>query len=443
MSFTNQERINLNSKVLAASVVSANPNAQWYEERNGYFFILSDDQVLTQFNLVRDNPAGSLAQAQANAAGPLSGIIEDLSGAADAVRLTPVPGTNNSTYLAYQTYNDPSSDRLDKWIQPQKVPQASGAVSNGYSIRLYDGDPNAGGTEVTTSEGQTGSGSTASVGWIFNYDQGLLLLADDFKSNISDPYIVGFRYIGQTVANISGSGGDGYWEGNGNDIYNNNSGSVGIGTISPDGYALLDLFSNDQGVLLPRLTTAQRDAIGTPTDGLVLFNSDTNRINIFDGYQGFWVSSGQPITSDLPPPSPHPGELWVSLSDYENYLYDSGRNKWLSSRSITLEAGRKSTKASNIYLYGSDGVTTLKSKLVLPFNCTLISISAYANNAANWTAEVRISESLVPGASLSVSGKSFADTNVDFSAGDELEVYLNGNGVAFPKVLLFFARRGS
>ena len=200
MGLSNQERINFNSKVLAANVQDGVPSKQWYEGMRPNFFILEDGQILTQFDTVRANPAGSLTQARTNAAGPLAGIIEDLSQSSSAIRLTEDIASNGFQYIALSTYNDFSADRLDKWVQPQKVPQSNGQPSIGYSIQLYNGDPASGGTLINTSDGQTGSGNTASVGWVFNYDTGTLLLSEDFKSSISDPYIVGFRYIGDTVA---------------------------------------------------------------------------------------------------------------------------------------------------------------------------------------------------------------------------------------------------
>ena len=200
MGFSNQERINMNSKALAAGVIDANPVAQWYESRNAFSFIVNGDGVLTEFSSVL--PAGSLSVAQTNATNNPT-IIQDKSLVADAIRMTAVAGTNNSTWIAYSTYNDASSGVLKNWIQPQLVPQTSGASSNGYAIVLYDGDPNGGGTEVTTTDGTTGTGENKTVGWIFQYSTGILLLADDFKSSISDPYILGFRYIGATASSAS------------------------------------------------------------------------------------------------------------------------------------------------------------------------------------------------------------------------------------------------
>jgi hypothetical protein len=206
MGFTNQERINQNSKVLAASVIDANETAQWYESRFLNEFTLDTRKIWTQFDLLRSNPAATQTQAQANVAGPLAGVVDDLSAPINAIRLTPVPGTNNSTFAAYEIFNDVSSDRLDNWLQPQSIPQINGAASIGYAIRLYDGDPNAGGTEILTTDGLTGTGATASVAWIFNYSLGLLFLSADFRGTISSPnnlYILGFRYIGETLADGS------------------------------------------------------------------------------------------------------------------------------------------------------------------------------------------------------------------------------------------------
>lgn len=54
---------------------------------------------------------------------------------------------------------------------------------------------------------------------------------------------------------------------------------VGIGTTNPDASSVLDVNSTSKGVLPPRLTTAQRDAITNPATGLIVFctDCDSNR----------------------------------------------------------------------------------------------------------------------------------------------------------------------
>ena len=62
---------------------------------------------------------------------------------------------------------------------------------------------------------------------------------------------------------------------------------IGIGTTSPDPASILDVTSTTQGVLLPRMTTAQMNAISSPTKGLTIFNSETNSYYYNDG--SVWV----------------------------------------------------------------------------------------------------------------------------------------------------------
>ncbi|MFM8487648.1 MAG: hypothetical protein ACKOCH_15070, partial [Bacteroidota bacterium] len=54
------------------------------------------------------------------------------------------------------------------------------------------------------------------------------------------------------------------------------SGQIVVGGTTPDPSAVLDIRSTEKGVLLPRLTTVQRDAVGSPATGLTIFNTTTN-----------------------------------------------------------------------------------------------------------------------------------------------------------------------
>ncbi|MFT5249321.1 MAG: hypothetical protein ACI93P_001047 [bacterium] len=51
---------------------------------------------------------------------------------------------------------------------------------------------------------------------------------------------------------------------------------VGIGTTIPDTSSALDISSNSQGFLMPRLTTTQRDLITSPAVGLMIYNTTSN-----------------------------------------------------------------------------------------------------------------------------------------------------------------------
>lgn len=49
---------------------------------------------------------------------------------------------------------------------------------------------------------------------------------------------------------------------------------VGIGTTTPDPSSILDIKSTNSGILIPRLTGAQRIAITAPTESLMVFDTD-------------------------------------------------------------------------------------------------------------------------------------------------------------------------
>ena len=77
------------------------------------------------------------------------------------------------------------------------------------------------------------------------------------------------------------------------------SGSVGIGTETPNARAVLDITSDSKGLLIPRMSETDRDtkiqANGTQNtdiNGLLIYNTTANRFNFWLNNQWFDVSNG-------------------------------------------------------------------------------------------------------------------------------------------------------
>ena len=68
--------------------------------------------------------------------------------------------------------------------------------------------------------------------------------------------------------------------------------SVGIGTISPDPSSVLDLTATDKGFLPPRMTTAQRNAIVSPVEALLIYNTTSQCYEGYNAGTAAWVSFG-------------------------------------------------------------------------------------------------------------------------------------------------------
>ncbi|MDP1623033.1 MAG: hypothetical protein Q8M08_11925, partial [Bacteroidales bacterium] len=66
------------------------------------------------------------------------------------------------------------------------------------------------------------------------------------------------------------------------------SAQVGLNNanITSSGSAMLDIFSTDQGLLIPRISAVSRDLIPSPATGLLIYNTTTNLFNYYNG--SFW-----------------------------------------------------------------------------------------------------------------------------------------------------------
>ena len=61
--------------------------------------------------------------------------------------------------------------------------------------------------------------------------------------------------------------------------------SMGISNtpITADASSILEMRTTTKGLLIPRMTTTQRDAISLPANGLIIYNSSSNQFNLYNG----------------------------------------------------------------------------------------------------------------------------------------------------------------
>lgn len=75
--------------------------------------------------------------------------------------------------------------------------------------------------------------------------------------------------------------------------------AINTDNSTPDPSAMLDIKSTTKGLLIPSMTTTQRNAIVSPAEGLIIYNTSTNEINVrqngawmFLLTNDYWVGGG-------------------------------------------------------------------------------------------------------------------------------------------------------
>ena len=58
---------------------------------------------------------------------------------------------------------------------------------------------------------------------------------------------------------------------------------VGVNTSTPNSSSLLDIQSTTKGLLVPRLTNTQMNAVTSPATGLTIYNTDASSLYVFNG----------------------------------------------------------------------------------------------------------------------------------------------------------------
>ena len=136
---------------------------------------------------------------------------------------------------------------------------------------------------------------------ITNPPQGLFLFQTDGED--------GFFFNSSTIPSIplwrrvsEGKNAWGTATGSNDDIRNLNTGGVVIGTTGLASCAILHLSSTTGGLLLPRMSSAQRSAITSPINGLVVYDNTSERFYMRqnDAWKFFidsdyWIKSGNDV----------------------------------------------------------------------------------------------------------------------------------------------------
>jgi hypothetical protein len=230
----------------------------------------------------------------------------------------------------------------------------------------------------------------------------------------------------------------------------NNTISMRVGAVTDANSALVvnRPVAGTNSELLWNETGSQWEAglVGS-TQKIALVGTSESITGIYDFIGGATTDPNMYLTSKSAAPSTNLGGAGIypiALINGVLSVYDksNSRNKFLSvAREHMVFVGRDSS--TNTLEYAR--IATFTSNQAgnrLIANATLVGISAQTNGSSTWTVRVRKNSSATNLSSLTltaVAGAQDATLNVDFSAGDNIEVYIDGTGVNRPVIKLEFA----
>lgn len=171
------------------------------------------------------------------------------------------------------------------------------------------------------------------------------------------------------------------------------SGSLSIGVPAPVSCALLDLSSITKGLVLSRMTTAQRNSIVSPVAGLVIYNTTTGTIDYYDGTT--WQIAGSSPWVDYSATSTIVG--WSSFTNKKIYYQQIGIKTYLvsfdiagTSNSTTINFSLPFTSSSVLSVtstgYGVDSGATSVNPTMIDVLTSTTTVNIYKDlTMAPWT----------------------------------------------------------
>jgi hypothetical protein len=157
---------------------------------------------------------------------------------------------------------------------------------------------------------------------------------------------------------------------------------VGIGTATPSSSAMLEVSSTTKGMLLPRMTTAQRNDITAPVKGLFVYDTSVKLLYFHDGIG--WVNHAQAKFGDV--------KSGLHAADHDGWVKLDGRTKSSlttsqQARATALSIGTSLPDATSAYLSQAGGtlgaVTGSNTTTLTQANLPSVNFSGTAASAGD------------------------------------------------------------
>jgi hypothetical protein len=151
--------------------------------------------------------------------------------------------------------------------------------------------------------------------------------------------------------------------------------------FTPDPKAMLDITSTTKGLLIPRMTTAQRNAIASPTTSLMVFDMDVKTYWYFNGAEwkeiGVGSSSGFTGWNLLGNTGTNPAINFIGNIDPVNLnIFTNNIQRMQVGKDGLIGIGADYLDKNRLHVYSTTEDNGIFSNLKLPFATGVLQISA-------------------------------------------------------------------
>ncbi|MES2774025.1 MAG: hypothetical protein V4722_07560 [Bacteroidota bacterium] len=216
--------------------------------------------------------------------------------------------------------------------------------------------------------------------------------------------------------------------------------SIGIGTTSPNSAAQLDISSSTKGILIPRMTQAQRVAIATPPAGLIVYQTTAN-IGFYyhDGTKWNW----------LPPTSANDSSYWKTTGNNgtadATHFIGTTDSVALNFKVYNKKSGRISPAGETFFGYQAGNSNTAPTNTGFGQGTLYTNTTGWANTAVGYSA--LNANSIGVGNTASGYQSLFSNTVAEQNTGNGFQsLYTNSTGnnnTAIGSRTLFYNTTGS
>jgi len=166
------------------------------------------------------------------------------------------------------------------------------------------------------------------------------------------------------------------------------SAQVGIGTSNPDASSVLEIQSTSKGLLIPKLSKTQRDAINSPAVGLLLYQIDNNPGFYYYTASNTWIRIGEEtiITANTASITTNQGAITTNTSSITTNQGAITTNTSSITANINDIATNTASITSNLGVIGSNTISITSNQGAITTNTS--SITSNTNKIAANTASI-------------------------------------------------------